>query len=72
MEEEVEVRVQVEVGSEEQDEGETHGKGQSEEASNEEQTLNRSSWMVWRWNDARMETLEPCGVMHIIRRVQCA
>ena len=46
MEEGVQVRVQAEVGREEQGEGETHGKGQSEEANNEEQTLNRSSWMA--------------------------
>ena len=58
----VQVRVQEEVGREEQDEGETH----------EEQTLNRSSWMACIWGDARMQTLEPCGVIHIIRRVQCA
>ena len=43
MEEGVQVRVQVEVGREEQGEGETHGKGQSEEANTKEQRLNRSS-----------------------------
>ena len=46
MEEEVQDRVQVEVGREEQSERETHGKGQNEEANNEEPTLNRSSWMA--------------------------
>ena len=39
MEEEVQVRVQVEVGREEQGQGETHGKEQSEEQrSNEKQS----------------------------------
>ena len=46
MEEEVQDRVQVEVGREEQSEGETHGKEQSEEQRIKEQTLNRSSWMT--------------------------
>ena len=51
---------------------------ESERRNNEEQTLNRSSWMAWIWSDARMQTLEPWLVlsheasMHIIRRVQCA
>ena len=39
MEEEVQDRVQVEVGREEQGEGETHGKGQSEEQRSKEQPL---------------------------------
>ena len=45
---------------------------ESERRNNEEQTLNCSSWMAWIWGDARMQTLEPCGVIHIIRRAQCA
>ena len=40
MEEEVQ---EVDVGREEQSEGETHGKEQSEEQRSKEQTLNRSS-----------------------------
>ena len=44
--EKVQDRVQLEMGREEQREGETRGKSQNEEASNEEQTLNRSSWMT--------------------------
>ena len=47
MEEEVQDRVQVEVRREEQGEGETHGKGQSEEATRNKLTINRSPWMVW-------------------------
>ena len=60
MEEGVQDRVQVEMGREEQGEGETHGKRQNEEATRNK-TLNRSPWMAWRWNDARMQTLEPNG-----------
>ena len=44
-EEGVQVRAQLEVGREEQGEGETHGE-ESERRNNEEQTLNRSSWMA--------------------------
>ena len=33
---------------------------ESERRSNEEQTLNRSSWMSWIWSDPRMQTIEPC------------
>ena len=40
----VQVRVQVEVGREEQGEGETQR--ETERRNNEEQTLNRSSWMA--------------------------
>ena len=57
MEEGVQVRVQVRVGREEQGEGETHGESQNETQT--QQTVNRSPWMAWRWNDARMQTLEP-------------
>ena len=28
-----------------------------------ERTIKRSSWMTWRWNDARKQTLEPCNVI---------
>ena len=45
-EEEVLDRVQVEVGREEQGEGETHGKEQSEEQRSDEKTINRSPWMA--------------------------
>ena len=34
---------------------------ESERRSNEEQTLNRSSWMAWILGDARMQTLDPCN-----------
>ena len=44
MEEGVQVRVQVEVGREEQGEGETHGKGQSEEATRNNQPLSMEVW----------------------------
>ena len=45
MEEEVQDRVQVEVGREEQGEGETHGKEQSEEQrSNEKQSTAHHGW----------------------------
>ena len=45
MEEEVQARVQVEVGREEQGEGETHGKEQSEEQrSNEKQSTAHHGW----------------------------
>ena len=47
----VQVRVQVEVGREEQGERETHG--ESERRDNEEQSLNRSSWMARIRCDAR-------------------
>ena len=43
MERGVQVTVQVDVGIEEQGEGETH---QESKRRNEEQTLNRSSWMA--------------------------
>ena len=46
MEEEVQDRAQVEVGREEQGEGETHGKEQSEEQRSDEKTTSRSPWMV--------------------------
>ena len=46
MEEEVQDGVQVEMGREEQGEGETHGKGQSEEANNVEQKLKSSLRMA--------------------------
>ena len=29
--------------------------------SNKERTIKRSSWMTWRWNDASIQTLEPCN-----------
>ena len=45
MQEEVQVRVQVEVGREEQGEGGTHGKEQSEEQrSNEKQSTAHHGW----------------------------
>ena len=48
MEEEVQYRVQVDVGREEQGEGETHGKEQSEEQRENIRSINRSSWMTMR------------------------
>ena len=59
MEEGVQVSVQVEVGREEEGDRETHGESQNEEQ--KQQTVNRSPWMAWRWNDARMQTLELCS-----------
>ena len=47
MEEGVQLRVQVEVRREEEGDKERHTE-QAERRSNEEQTLNRSSWMAWR------------------------
>ena len=44
MEEEVQDRVQVEVGREEQGEGETHGKGQSEEQRSNKQSTAHHGW----------------------------
>ena len=38
---------------------------ESERSNNEEQALNRSSWMAWMWCDARMRTLEPCPCLVI-------
>ena len=46
MEEGVQDRVQVEVGREEQGEGETHGKEQSEAQTENRRSINRSSWMT--------------------------
>ena len=72
MEEGVQVRVQVEVGREEQGEGETHGEGQNQDTTRNKQTLNRSSWMTWRWNDPHMQTLEPSNVICTsLTRVKC-
>ena len=55
----VQDRVQGEVSREQPGEGKRGTEKQRE-------TINRSPWMAWRWNDA------PCGVIHIIRCVQCA
>ena len=69
----VQVRVQVEVGREEQGAGETHGESQ-----NEETTRNKRSTAHHGWHEygvmraARTHSvarLEPCGVIHIIKRV---
>ena len=68
----VQVRVQVEVGREEQGEGETHGESQNE-FSNEKQSTAHHGWHGDEVTRAcRPLSLEPCGVIHIIRRVQCA
>ena len=72
MEEEVQDRVHVEVGREEQGEGETHGKEQSEEQRMNRRSINRSSLMTMKWSDAHRHVLEPCGVFHIIMHAHCA
>ena len=60
----VQVRVQVEVGREEQSERrDTRRERQSEET-----TRNKRSTAHHGWHDACMQTLEPCDVIHIIRR----
>ena len=46
MEEGVQVRVQVECGREEVNNREKHGKRQNEEATRNERTIKRSSWMT--------------------------
>ena len=60
----VQVRVQVECGREEVNDGEKHGERQNEEA-----TRNRQSTAHHGWHEdgmsARLQTLEPCSVMHI-------
>ena len=44
----------------------------TERGSNKEQTINRSPWMTRRWNDARIQTLEPCSVdAHQLWGVNC-
>ena len=53
--ERVQVSVQ-EVAREEQSGRDTR---RESERRQEEQAVNRSPWMAWRWNDARMQTLEP-------------
>ena len=53
MEEGVQVRLQVEVVREGEGDREIHGESQNEKATRNK-THNRSPWMAWRWNDARM------------------
>ena len=44
----------------------------TERGSNKGRTIQRSSWMTWRWNDARIRTLEPCSVnAHQLWGVNC-
>ena len=47
-----------------QEEGQEEEVEKQEEVEGEEEQLedNRSSWMVWRWSDQRVNGLEPCGV----------
>ena len=61
----VQVRVQVEVGRKEQGEGETHGKGQSEETTRNNRSTAHQGW-PWVWGDALVQTLEPmwCDTHH--------
>ena len=52
----------VEVGHQEEgqeEEGEKQGEVEGEV---EKLRDNRTSWMVWRWGDKRVNGLEPCGV----------
>ena len=42
-----------------EEEGEKQGEVEGEV---EKLRDNRTSWMVWRWNDKRVNGLEPCGV----------
>ena len=42
-----------------EEEGEKQGEVEGEV---EKLRDNRTSWMVWRWNDKRANGLEPCGV----------
>ena len=65
------VRVQVECGREEVSNREKQEKDKHEETDNE-RTIKRSSWMRWRWSDARIQTLEPCSVICMKRIVQTA
>ena len=57
MEEEVQDTVLVEVGREEQGEGETHGKEQSEEQRENRRPINRSSWMTMNKGVMRTNTI---------------
>ena len=43
-----------------------------DKATTQRGTINRSPRMAWRWNDARMQTLEPCSVIaHNQTRAMC-
>ena len=42
-----------------EEEGEKQGEAEGEV---EELKDNRTSWMIWRWGDKRVNGLEPCGV----------
>ena len=71
MEEGMQVRVQV-------DKKKRRGKRRretrrkTERGSNKEHTIKRSSWMTWRWNDARIQTREPCNeYAHRLWGVNC-
>ena len=71
MEEGVRIRVQVECGREEVNNGEKQEKDKHEETDNE-RTIKRSSRMTRRWNDARMQTPEPCSeYAHNQTRAMC-
>ena len=67
----VQVREQVQVERDEvKQRRETLRK--TERRSNKEQTIKRSSWMTWKWNDARIQTLEPCSEhAHLLWGVNC-
>ena len=68
MEEEVQDRVQVEVGREEQGEGATHGKEQSEEQRSDE----KQSTAHHGWYEDGVTRASQYGVIHIIMHAHCA
>ena len=47
-----------------QEEGQEEEREKQGEVEGEVEKLkdNRTSWMVWRWGDKRVNGLEPCGV----------
>ena len=76
MEEGVQVRVQVEVGREEQGEGETHGKGQSEEQRSNKQLTAHHGWhgdgMTRACRHVQWLVLSHVVRLYIIKHVHCA
>ena len=72
MEEEVQDRVQVEVGREEQGEGKTHGKEQSEErrGTDDQSTAHHGCHEDGVTRACRH--LSQCGVIHITKHARCA
>ena len=54
--------VKVVAGHQEEGQEEEGDKQGEVEGEVEKLKDNRTSWMVWRWGDKRMNGLEPCGV----------